>query len=393
MSLFSRSRRGSSNQQPSKSKPMLMLVDDEEFNLVTLAAMLGDDFNVIQARSGVEALDMLSDPKTRQELDVIICDQRMPVMTGVEFLKQTLSIVPDVRRIMVTGYTDVEAIVDAINDAQIFKYIKKPIDSNELRLTLTRALEAKRLETENRRLVTELQQALERISVLDADKLAFLRYLSHEMNTPLNWIGAAQVIDRESLAAEDKNMLGFVEQGQQRLRDLIAVVLHYFELAASEKSRPQESVDVALLLGQVLNHTLQQHEGKHIILSRQVPDTLTISAEAPLLKELLASVVENAITHAGSHGQPPRVDITLSLDGDRVLLEIHENGDGLNPEDLERIFKPFQSMGSQHSNNGFGMSLATARVIATRLGGNLLIRSPGKGHGTQTLLTLPLKPA
>ena len=109
--------------KPRKSK--LLVVDDEIDNLDLLYRTFRKDFQVLRAHSGVEALKILAE---EGEVAVIISDQRMPEMKGTEFLRKTLPEFPDTVRIILTGFTDIEDLVDAINAGQVYKYITKPWD-------------------------------------------------------------------------------------------------------------------------------------------------------------------------------------------------------------------------------------------------------------------------
>lgn len=133
----------------------LLLVDDEKDILRTLALTFEDDYEVFTARSGLEALSILE----RKEIALIIADQRMPEMTGVELLQKALIINPFTIRIILTGYTDTSALIQAINKGHIYQYITKPWDHQELRVTVRHALENYELTIENQRLIKELQIA------------------------------------------------------------------------------------------------------------------------------------------------------------------------------------------------------------------------------------------
>ncbi len=119
-------------------KPKMLVVDDEPDNLDLLYRTFRRDFNVLRADSGVNALSVLS---TEGEVAVIISDQRMPEMKGTEFLSKTVPQFPDTVRIILTGFTDVEDLVEAINSGQVYKYITKPWDPHELRAVVQRAAE------------------------------------------------------------------------------------------------------------------------------------------------------------------------------------------------------------------------------------------------------------
>lgn len=119
-------------------KPKMLVVDDEPDNLDLLYRTFRREFNVLRAESGVVALDILS---AEGEVAVIISDQRMPEMKGTEFLSKTVPQFPNTMRIILTGFTDVEDLVDAINSGQVYKYITKPWDPNELKTVVQRAAE------------------------------------------------------------------------------------------------------------------------------------------------------------------------------------------------------------------------------------------------------------
>jgi CheY-like chemotaxis protein len=130
------SRQLVSLERPKKAK--MLVVDDEPDNLDLLYRTFRRDFQVLKAESGIQALEVLSD---EGEVAVIISDQRMPEMKGTEFLSRTVPKFPDTMRIILTGFTDVEDLVEAINSGQVYKYITKPWDPNELKAVVQRAAE------------------------------------------------------------------------------------------------------------------------------------------------------------------------------------------------------------------------------------------------------------
>ena len=119
-------------------KPKMLVVDDEPDNLDLLYRTFRREFNVLRAESGLAALSVLA---AEGEVAVIISDQRMPEMKGTEFLSRTVPEFPDTMRIILTGFTDVEDLVEAINSGQVYKYITKPWDPNELKIVVQRAAE------------------------------------------------------------------------------------------------------------------------------------------------------------------------------------------------------------------------------------------------------------
>jgi response regulator RpfG family c-di-GMP phosphodiesterase len=150
-----------------ENKIAILYVDDEENNLFSFKATFRIKYNVQTALSGDEALKILAE----KPIHIIITDQRMPEMTGVEFLEKVLEKYPDPMRILLTGYADMEAVVDAVNKGKIFHYLAKPWNEEELDLTINRAYEKylekaglkelnEKLETSNDQLEFLLRQKL-----------------------------------------------------------------------------------------------------------------------------------------------------------------------------------------------------------------------------------------
>jgi putative two-component system response regulator len=134
----------------------ILVVDDEAPNLRLLQRVLGQEQEVLTAAGGAQALELLA----QHEISLIISDQRMPEMTGVQLLEKSIALRPHAIKILLTGYTDVQALIDAINAGKVYKYIPKPWDPDDLRLTVKRALEAYELKVDNDKLLLDLRSAL-----------------------------------------------------------------------------------------------------------------------------------------------------------------------------------------------------------------------------------------
>ncbi|QHG19177.1 response regulator [Nostoc sp. ATCC 53789] len=138
------------------SKPKILVVDDEPDNLDLLYRTFYRDYKVLRATSGPAALDLLAQ---EGEVAVIISDQRMPMMSGTEFLSLTATQYPDIIRIILTGYTDVEDLVEAINAGKVFKYVTKPWEAEELKAVVRQALDTHNvLKARTRELTRTLRQ-------------------------------------------------------------------------------------------------------------------------------------------------------------------------------------------------------------------------------------------
>ncbi|MDB5011671.1 MAG: response regulator [Mucilaginibacter sp.] len=133
----------------------VLYVDDEVNNLNSFKAAFRRDFEIYTASSAKEGRKILD----THEIGVIITDQRMPVMTGIEFLESILPVYPDTIRILLTGFSDINAVMDAINRGQVYKYLVKPWQNDELKMYIENALEIYNLRKENKELARKLHLA------------------------------------------------------------------------------------------------------------------------------------------------------------------------------------------------------------------------------------------
>lgn len=145
----------------------ILYVDDEVNNLIGFKANFRKLYSIFTAESGREAKSILKE----NNIQIIITDQRMPEMTGIEFLESILPEYPDVIRIILTGYTDLETVIKAINEGQVYKYISKPYNTEELKITLDNAFEVYYLRAENKELTQKLLTANEQLEFMLRQKL------------------------------------------------------------------------------------------------------------------------------------------------------------------------------------------------------------------------------
>lgn len=246
----------------------LLLVDDEPSVLSALQrALRPDGYRLLTATSGAEALEILS----RETVAVIVSDQRMPRMAGAEFLELARQVQPDAGRILLTGYAEPQAIIDAINRGGVYRYVSKPWQDGDLRLTLRRALDQHLLIVENRRLTAEVQ----------AQNAALA-----ESNQTLE----ARVVERtQEVAAQRDQLKELYAQLDQNFADVIRVFVSLLELRDSrETGHARRVAATAKSIAERLNLSPEEIRDVeiaatlHDIGKLSLPDSLLTRAEATL---------------------------------------------------------------------------------------------------------------
>ena len=145
-----------------KDKMQLLYVDDEPNNLISFKAAFRRDYEIHTAESGAEGRKILDN----NSISIVITDQRMPFMTGVEFLESIVNDYPNTIRILITGFSDIQAVIDAINKGKIYHYVQKPWDETYLRNIISNAFETHRLRRENKFMMEQLKISNEQLEFL-----------------------------------------------------------------------------------------------------------------------------------------------------------------------------------------------------------------------------------
>jgi response regulator RpfG family c-di-GMP phosphodiesterase len=150
-----------------EKKINVLYVDDEPNNITSFKAAFRRVFNIFTAESAEEGRQILD----QETIHVILSDQRMPKMTGIEFFQSILQSHPDPIRILITGYTDINAVIDAINVGQVYKYLSKPWNEEDVKNFIFKAYEVIELRQKNKELTEKLIEANEKLEFLARQNL------------------------------------------------------------------------------------------------------------------------------------------------------------------------------------------------------------------------------
>jgi len=373
----------------------VLLVDDEPNNLVVLRGVLEDEerWQVHVAATGDEALEVAG----KVPLDVVVTDQRMPGMTGVDLLEKLRRLRPDIAGIVLTGYADMDALESAINRANAFRFLRKPWEPADI-------LEAIRQACNH----VSQRRIIERLVSLLSERGEMLRASFEEVKRQQQ-----ALLHLERIGTVGRLASGVTHDLRNMVTSLREAEYQLAQHSASPELRETFTLGLAhveRLLGTL--RTLQDfaHAGKleivpapadpadvvrdavtisrmdlHFRLRRLVvdvePGLPSLQADRLKLSQALVNLIQNAVQATGKDA-PVRIS-ARAVDGGAVELAVEDDGPGVAPDLRPRLFQPFSA---GKDSPGLGMGLYMARLIAESHGGSIRLVDPAGGGARFELL-------
>ncbi|HRH59140.1 MAG TPA: hybrid sensor histidine kinase/response regulator [Chitinophagaceae bacterium] len=357
------------------NKISVLYIDDETNNLLAFHAGFRRKYKIFTASSSAEGIAILNTEK----IHVIIADQRMPHSTGVEFFNIIRSAYPNPVRMLLTGYTDVEAIIDAINKGEIYRYIKKPWNDFELQNAIQNAYEIYATREKLNNKISELEKANDELN-------RFVYSTSHDLRSPLASImGILNLAKMEESVTDPNGYMNMIETCVNKMDTFIQKIIQYYksirvddELTVIDfKSLIDESIVVSKMQKPEVDFNVSIQQGKEF-----KNDAFRVSV-------ILDNLISNAIKYQKPSETNPTVNIDVQVDAEKATIKIEDNGIGILDQHLNNIFKMF--FRSNNSVNGLGIGLYIVKEALTRIGGDISVHST-HGVGTAFYLTIPNSP-
>jgi len=343
----------------------ILYVDDEESNLNIFRNTFRREYKVLTAINAQQGLEILKN----ESVDLILTDQRMPEMDGVTFLKHTLQSFPELNRILITGYTDFDALKSAINEAKIFQYIQKPWKEAQLRNVIDKALEIYQLKQENQFLnqqLIEKNETLERINqdLLEFDKLKmdFLSLISHEIRTPLNGIVASIDLLKQDIPLTNSESLNtlilIIETSVNRLEKFLLSAERITQLKSGKYYLAIQNIDANELITSIIDARKEDLCIKNCTINVNISSNFNLKADKNLIIFCIDELLDNALKHSPTGSK-------ISINGFSInelsIIEICDQGKGFSNRVLQNPFQLFVS--DERSDQQKGLSLALVKLI------------------------------
>ncbi|MFN8945503.1 MAG: response regulator [Pseudobdellovibrionaceae bacterium] len=373
-----------STEKPSQlTKKKVLCIDDEIDNLDAVERILRKKYQVLKAISGQKALEILTD---HPEIAVIVTDQRMPEMTGVQFLQKSISSHPDTSKILLTGYTDLESVINAVNDGQIQRYLTKPWDPIDLGLAVDQASERYALNCEIKKKNAELTKAFAEIKELDRMKTEFMVLINHELKTPLtNIINFASLLIETSLNEEQKMFTDKIVKSSNKLRKIVEDCLLMIK-AGSHQLKPQNQNYTIKNFELFIDAEAQMFLTKKNLHLEFSSNPISWITDPFLLGEIIKRVLNNAAKFS-SENSTIRIEHTVSDHADEI--HVFNEGSKIDEQKKEKLFQPFFiDENIMNHSLGLGLGLSVSQAVGNSLGIKMGISNTPTGVVTTISKTL-----
>jgi signal transduction histidine kinase len=376
----------------------ILYVDDEAENLLVFKSTFRLEYRIFTATSAAEALQLLE----WETIHLVITDQKMPVMDGVTFLREVARRYPDVPRLILTGYSDLETVVMAVNECGIYRYLTKPWQEEELKQTLENALETYRLRDENQQLLESLsaangqlearvRQRTAELVALNEEKNLLIGLVAHDLRGPVGRVNALVDILRlesRNLTPEQHEYLQMILESNEHLLSLIDRILNVEAIEAGRFTLSPERLDVAALLHEQLAGFNAAAARKQIALESHGPGQ---PVPGTIDRNFFTQIVENLLSNALKFSYPGgRVCVRLRTDEAWLYLEVQDEGPGLSAADHARLFGKFQRLSARPTGGepSSGLGLTIVKKYVELMGGKVWCESE-KGKGATFVVQLP----
>ena len=362
-------------------KIKVLYVDDEQNNLNGFKATFRFDYAIFIASNTTQAYEYL---EANPGISVILCDQRMPDKTGVQFFEEVRTAFPNPVRMLITGYTDIESVIDAVNRGHIYRYIKKPWTDNDIRSAIE---EANKFYLTNSLLVSknkELQSAYDELG-------KFAYSITHDVRGPLlSIIGALDLARNMDNLTEMRELVELMAESVKKLDEYIKNTHEYYKFKRG--TLHFEEIDFNTLLNDIAALFRIAGRTKNIRFTTNVIQDQPFYSDEMSIKMILNNLLSNAFSYQRKDTEDKFVDVLIEVVNDNVEITVKDNGIGIHESHVNNIFTMFYRATSEE--NGSGLGLYNVKDALEKLNGTIEVSSvvnsgsvfkviiPGKAHGS-----------
>ncbi len=388
-------------------KHNILYVDDEANNLVVFRNVFFRYYHVFTATSGEEALALMD----QKPMHVVITDQKMPGLSGVEFLEKSMEKHPEVVRMVLTAYSDIDIIMRAINRCGIYQYVLKPWDNRQLKITIDNAIQKYELTHENRTLIKSLKetnksleekvrertatlaQQNEQLSELVAVRDKLFSILSHDLKMPTAALNVLlDILIHFNEQMDHENLLEYCRKSKRYIQHVIDLMDNLLQWSSAQtgslsiQTKPIHASELFSELEGIFSFIAHQ-KGQSLKFPKDDPNAV-LHCDKNLTLLILRNLLSNAIKFTRQSGS---IELVIEPNGERCKIKIIDTGVGIAPEVIQKLNAGSftESKPGTNEEKGIGLGLKLCHEFALLQSGQLNLESTYTG-GIMATLILPM---
>ncbi len=379
-------------------KDVILCIDDEIIVLDSLKEQLQnayEDYHIEVAESGEEAMEIINDIiQDKTELPVVIADFIMPGMKGDELLKKIYHIMPGTKNILLTGQASIEGVSNAVNNANLYRFIAKPWDKEDLILTTKEALRSYyqektiikqniELKELNINLERKVELRTQELKDLNATKDKFFSIIAHDLKNPFNTLlGFAELI-LTNLNKYDKKQIeefiGIIHRTSKNAYSLLENLLEWSRAQTGQLEMKPEIINIYELIKENFELHNDFASNKDIELINNINKNTKAYADFNMIHTVIRNLLSNAIKYTNRNG---KIEINSKIKDKFIEITVSDSGVGIKEENLDKLFRIDVTINTKGTDNevGTGLGLLICKEFVSKNGGGIWINStPGKG--------------
>ncbi len=341
----------------------ILFVDDDPRILSAMRRRFANDFNLVTFEKGHEAVTYI---RSNNDISVLVADMRMPGMDGLELLKHSQEIRPDLKRIMLTGNSDQKTAVDAINEGRVFRFLKKPCDASEVKAAIKLAIEESDFSKAD---IGQIQEQMVSNSKDTDQQGLFLSVMSEELRTPLSQvISISDTLNKQELLINERaraRMLRQIGEAGKNALSRVDRILTFVKLQSAVPGKGNSEVRLDLIAAEEIARFRARASERNVTISFEsnlVPVVVRSSEES--LRVGIRESLDNAVKFNQDNGH---ISVQIKANKEKAAIRISNTGSNMSEHSSssDNVFKPADAgLSRENYGMGLGVSLINAAAIS-----------------------------
>ncbi len=387
---------------------VILCIDDEVIVLDSLKEQLQNDYKnylIEVAESGEEAMEIINELiEDKIELPVVIADFIMPGMKGDKLLEKIYNLLPGTKNILLTGQASIEGVSNAVNKANLYRFIAKPWDRDDLILTVKEAIrsynQGKTILKQNlelKELNTNLEKKVElrtrELKELNATKDKFFSIIAHDLKNPFNTLmGFAELLSTNINSYGKNKIEDFINIILQTSRNTYLLLENLLEWARSQTGGLEITparIDISDLIDENIDLVCNNASGKKLKIINNVSKDARVYADPNMVHTIIRNLLSNAIKYTNPGG---KIEISSKIQNSYLEITVSDSGIGIKPENLNKLFRIDENFSTKGTadETGTGLGLILCKEFVEKNEGEIWVKSI-YGQGSDFTIKLKTK--